>query len=313
MISSRSDSHDPLPSWRSGSVREQILSFVEGVTSEDHPDFVPEDRRIAVFDSDGTLIVEYPVLLQLQFALEHGGAMLRREPDLATTESLQALAAGDIHRFTSFGKKGVYELVMVLLNGIEHEESIAAMSGWLATAKSSRYERPVTACIYQPMLELIALLKSRGFVCFVVTGGGADFVREFAPAAYGIPHHQIIGSSATLSYEVEDGRARLRKESELRSFNDREEKVRNIAHHIGLRPIFVAGNSDGDLAMMRYARAGAGASFRLLVHHDDSEREAAYDRDFPLSPLREALDVAESEGITVVSMRNDWLSIFPDL
>jgi hypothetical protein len=160
------------------------------------------------------------------------------------------------------------------------------------------------------MLELLELLRANAFTSFIVTGGGADFVRRFAYTAYGIPPHQVVGSSVSMEYRFENGQVTLNKMPHLRSFNDRTEKVVNIAHHVGQRPILVGGNSDGDLAMFRYAASGPGRSLRLLVHHDDAQREAAYDREFTFSPLRDALDVAESEQIQMISMREDWSQIF---
>jgi hypothetical protein len=137
-----------------------------------------------------------------------------------------------------------------------------------------------------------------------VSGGGVDLMRAFAEEAYGIPPERVIGSSVKTRFELQEGRGVLVKLAELGSFDDRDVKPQNIALHVGRRPILAVGNSDGDLAMMRYAKSGAGARLALLLHHDDAEREFAYDRDFRLSP-REALDHAEDYGITVVSMKRD--------
>jgi len=183
---------------------------------------------------------------------------------------------------------------------------------WLSWAKHPKLRRPFTRCIYQPQVELLEYLHSNGFRTFIVSGGGVDFIRAFAEEVYGIPRERVVGSSGRLHYELQDGRPVLMKASELGSFDDREAKPANIGLHIGRRPLLVFGNSDGDLAMMRYAKAGDGARLALLLHHDDAEREAAYDRDFRLSPLAEALDKAEQYGITVVSMRRDWKAVFPD-
>ena len=135
-------------------------------------------------------------------------------------------------------------------------------------------------------------------------------MRVFAEEVYGIPPEQVIGSSNKTALEMRDSRPVLMKLAELRSFDDREEKVVNIHMHIGRRPILAFGNSDGDLAMMRYALSGAGARLALLLHHDDAEREFAYDREFRLSPLAEALDHADDYGFTVVSMKQDWKTVF---
>ena len=182
---------------------------------------------------------------------------------------------------------------------------------WFAWARHPKLARPFTRCVYQPQLELLDCLRANGFKTFIVSGGGVDFIRGFAEEAYGIPREQVIGSSAKLRFELQEGRAVLMKAPELDSFDDREAKVANIGLHIGRRPLLAFGNSDGDLAMLQYAKAGSGARLALLLHHDDDEREVAYDRDFRLSPLAEALDRADQYGITVVSMRRDWKTVFP--
>jgi hypothetical protein len=163
---------------------------------------------------------------------------------------------------------------------------------------------------YRPQIELLGYLRDNGFKTFIVSGGGIDLIRAFAEEAYGIPREQVVGSSAKLHFELQGATANLMKLSELNSFDDREVKPANIGLHIGRRPIFAFGNSDGDLAMMRYTLTGKGARLALLIHHDDAEREVAYDRDFKLSPLAEALDKAKDYGITVVSMKRDWNVVF---
>ena len=164
--------------------------------------------------------------------------------------------------------------------------------------------------IYRPQVELLDYLRENGFKTFIVSGGGIDLIRAFAEEAYGIPREQVVGSSVKLRFEMRDSGAELMKLAELNSFDDREVKPANIGLHIGRRPILAFGNSDGDLAMLRYCKTGKGARLSLLIHHDDAEREVAYDREFRLSPLVEALDKADAYGITVVSMKKDWKTVF---
>ena len=165
-------------------------------------------------------------------------------------------------------------------------------------------------CTYQPQVELLDYLRENGFKTYIVSGGGIDFMRAFAEEIYGIPREQVIGSSIKLRFDMQDGRVVLTKIGELDSFDDREAKPQNIGLHIGRRPILAFGNSDGDLAMLRYTKSGPGARLALLLHHDDAEREFAYDRDFKLSPLAEGLDKASEYGITLVSMKSDWKTVF---
>jgi hypothetical protein len=159
-------------------------------------------------------------------------------------------------------------------------------------------------------VELLAYLRENGFKTYIVSAGGVDFMRAFAEEAYGIPREQVIGSSVKLRYDLRDNRVSLVKLPELNSFGDREVKALNIGLHIGRRPLLAFGNSDGDLAMMRYTKSGSGPRLALLLHHDDAAREAAYDREFRLSPLSEALDKAQDYVITVVSMKRDWNVVF---
>jgi hypothetical protein len=164
--------------------------------------------------------------------------------------------------------------------------------------------------VYRPQIELLEYLRASGFKTFIVSGGGIDLIRAFAETSYGIPREQVIGSSARLRFEFHGEQPVLMKLGELNSFDDRGAKPQNIGLHIGRRPILAFGNSDGDLAMLRYTLGGPGARLGLLLHHDDGEREVAYDRDFRLSPLVEALDKAADYGLTLVSMRRDWKSVF---
>ena len=157
---------------------------------------------------------------------------------------------------------------------------------------------------------MLAYLRENGFKTYIVSAGGVDFMRAFADEAYGVPREQVIGSSVKLRYDLKGDRVSLTKLAQLDSFDDREAKALNIGLHIGRRPLLAFGNSDGDLPMMRYVKSGSGPRLALLLHHDDAEREAAYDREFRLSPLSEALDKAEDYGITVVSMKRDWKVVF---
>ena len=180
----------------------------------------------------------------------------------------------------------------------------------MATARHPKFGRLFKECAYRPQVELLAYLRENGFKTYIVSAGGVDFMRAFAEEAYGIAREQVIGSSVKLRYDLRDNRVSLVKLPELNSFGDREVKALNIGLHIGRRPLLAFGNSDGDLAMMRYTKSGSGPRLALLLHHDDAAREAAYDREFRLSPLSEALDRAQDYGVTVVSMKRDWNVVF---
>jgi phosphoserine phosphatase len=301
-----------LTSWNDGSAKQAILDFVARVTREGRRDFVPPEERIATFDNDGTLWCEQPIQVQLFFALDRLDDLAKEDPSIRQRHPFKAFLERDMQAIHALGKKGAFEFAMATHTGVTADEFEDIAQHWFATAKHPKLGRLFRDNVYQPQIELLDFLREHGFRCFIVSGGGIDLIRAFAEEKYGIPRDCVIGSSVKSRFEMRDGRADIVKLAELDSFDDREVKPANIYLHIGRRPILAFGNSDGDLAMLRYARTGTGASLALLLHHDDAEREFAYDRDFKLSPLVEALDKAEEYGITVVSMKKDWGGVFGD-
>jgi phosphoserine phosphatase len=303
---------DPLASWRSGPVKSAIIDFVNRVTRTEGPDFVPASERIAVFDNDGTLWCEQPLQVQVFFAQDRLKSLADRYPELRARQPFKAFLEHDLKTMHELGKRGVFAIAFMAHAGVTETEFAETASAWLASATHPNLGRLFTQCVFQPQLELMGYLRSHGFKTFIVSGGGIDFMRAFAEEIYGVASAQVIGSSVKTRVNINGDRVDLMKLAELGTFDDREVKVENIGLHIGRRPILAFGNSDGDLAMLRYTKAGPGARLALLLHHDDGEREFAYDRAFRLSPLAEALDHAPDYGITVVSMKHDWEKVFAD-
>ena len=301
---------DSLPSWNDGAAKSSILDFVARVTREGGPDFVPPAERIAVFDNDGTLWCEYPLQVQVFFTLAEIKRLTDADPALLGKPAFKAFLEHDLKALTSLPKQEVFEPAFAVHAGMTVEQFHQTATAWLEKARHPKLDRLFTTNIYQPQIELLRYLRENGFKTFIVTGGGIEFVRAVAERLYGIPPEQVVGSSTKAKFELDGGQ--IRKLAELGSFDDRDEKVVNIGLHIGRRPIFAFGNSDGDLAMIRYTLAGAGARMALLVHHDDEQREFAYDRDFRLSPLKDGLDHGADYGIGLVSMKNDWKRVFPE-
>jgi phosphoserine phosphatase len=300
----------PLPSWNDGPVKSAILDLVARVTEAGGAEFVPPGARIATFDNDGTLWCEQPLQIQFFFAFDRVKQLASKDPTLSERQPFKAVLEHDYNTLFGLGKQALFELAFATHAGVTDEEFVRAATEWLATARHPKFDRLYKECAYRPQLELLAYLRENGFKTYIVSAGGVDFMRAFADEAYGIPREQVIGSSVKMRYDLIDNRVSLVKLPELNSFGDREVKALNIALHIGWRPLLAFGNSDGDLPMMRYAKSGSGPRLALLVHHDDAEREAAYDREFRLSPLSEALDRAEDYGINVVSMKQDWRVVF---
>ncbi|CDZ68264.1 Nonspecific acid phosphatase [Neorhizobium galegae bv. orientalis] len=302
-----------LGSWNDGPAKTAILDFVAAVTDESGDHYVRPTERIAVFDNDGTLWCEHPMQAQIFFLIDRVKQLADKDPEIRDREPFKALLEHNHATLHRLGKQALMELAFATHAGMTEEEFDVVADAWLSSARHPSHGRLFTQCTYQPQIELMELLRGKLFRVFIVSGGGIDLIRSFAEEIYGIPHEQVIGSSARLRYELRGDRAVLMKAAELNSFDDREVKPTNIGLHIGRRPILAFGNSDGDLAMLRYTKSGSGLRLALLIHHDDEEREAAYDRDFRLSPLAEALDRSAEYGITVVSMKRDWKTVFDDL
>jgi phosphoserine phosphatase len=300
---------DPLPSWREGPRRRALLDFVAAVTTPGAPGFVPPAERIAVFDNDGTLWVEQPMYTQLIFILDRLRARAGQHPEWARDPVIAAALAGDARGALAEGTAGLLRMVGAAQAGDSPEAFQLLVAEWLATARDARWGRPFTALVYQPMLEVLALLRASGFTSFIVSGGGVEFVRAFAEEIYGIPPHQVIGSSFAIEPGEAEGRIVLRREPRVDFVDDGPGKPVGIAKHIGRRPIAAFGNSDGDWHMLRYTTEGAGRRLGMLIRHDDAQREYAYDRESHVGRLARALDEAPQRGWQVVSMREDWARI----
>jgi phosphoglycolate phosphatase-like HAD superfamily hydrolase len=302
---------DPLPSWNDGPAKAAIVGFVGRVTDEGGADFVPVAERIATFDNDGTLWAEQPIYFQIAFAMDRVKALAAQHPDWQHTEPFEAVIDGDLKTLAALGEKGFLQIMAATHTGMTTDEFSGIVAEWLATARHPRFHRPYTELAYQPMLELLAYLRERGFKTFIVSGGGVEFMRAFTERTYGIPPEQVVGSSGVVKFELgADNKPVLLKEAEIEFVDDGPGKPVGINRFIGRRPIMAFGNSDGDLQMLQWTTAGEGPRFGLIVHHTDAEREWAYDRDSHIGRLDKALDLAPSWSWVVVSMKDDWRTIF---
>ena len=303
---------DPLASWNDGPTKKAIVDFVAKVTTEGSADFVKPAERIATFDNDGTLWCEQPAYFQLLFALDRVKATADKHPEWKDTEPFKSVLAGDMKGLMASGQKGLLEIIMATHAGMTTDEFHQIVRDWMKSARHPKYHRPYDQCVYQPMLELLAYLRGHGFKTFIVSGGGAEFMRPWVEEVYGIPPEQVIGSSGVVKFDMADGKPVLVKESKVEFIDDGPGKPVGINRFIGRRPVMAFGNSDGDLQMLQYTMAGDGARFALLVHHTDAEREFAYDRQSHIGKLDKALDEAAAKRWTVVDMKNDWKSVFPN-
>lgn len=302
---------NPLPSWNEGQPKQAIIEFVNSVTNESSTDFVKPADRIAVFDNDGTLWSEQPYYFQLQFAIDRVKQMAPGHPEWETNPLFQAVLANDIHQVLSFGEKGLLELIMTTHAGMTTEEFEQIVKDWIATAKHPKTGKFYKEMVFQPMIEVLEYLRANGFKTYIVSGGGVDFMRPWTEEVYGIPAEQVIGSSGKVAFEMRNGKPVLVKLPEINFIDDKEGKPVGIHQYIGKQPIAAFGNSDGDLQMLQYTTAGSGKRFALFVHHTDSIREWAYDRESHIGRLNNGLDEAAEKGWTVVDMKNDWKCIYP--
>jgi phosphoglycolate phosphatase-like HAD superfamily hydrolase len=302
---------DALPSWNDTAARKAIVAFVERVTKEGSPDFVAVPERIAVFDNDGTLWVEQPIYVQVFFVIDRVKAVAPQHPEWRTKEPFASLLKGDMEGVAAAGEKGLLEMLAATHTGMTTEEFTKTVSDWIATAKHPKIGRLFTEMVYQPMLELLTYLRANSFKTFIVSGGGIEFMRAWTEKVYGIPPEQVVGSSGQLKFEMRDDGPVLLKLPAVDLVDDKEGKPVGIHRRIGRRPIAAFGNSDGDLQMLQWTMAGSGPRFALIVHHTDAEREWAYDRTSHVGRLDKAWDEAVAKGWTVVSMKDDWKTIFP--
>ncbi|MBX3437488.1 MAG: haloacid dehalogenase-like hydrolase [Planctomycetaceae bacterium] len=307
---------DPLPSWNDTASKKAIIAFVERVTDENAPSFVPPDERIATFDNDGTLWSEQPMYFQMAFVLDRVRVLAPQHPEWKTQEPFAAVLRGDTKGVAEAGEKGWMELLAATHAGMTVGEFRATVTEWIQTARHPKTGRLYTEMVYQPMLELLAYLRANGFKTFIVSGGGIEFMRPWTERVYGVPPEQVVGSSLKSKFELRDGVPVLVKLPTVDLIDDKAGKPVGIESHIGRRPIFAAGNSDGDLQMLQYTTIprddnDTTARFGLIVHHTDAVREWAYDRESLIGRLDVALDEAPQRGWLIVNMKTDWLSIYP--
>jgi len=306
---------DPLPSWREGACKQAILDFVQRVTTEAETDTVPSEERVAVFDNDGTLWCEKPMPIQLDFILRRLVAMAEQDPALRTRQPWQAAYTRDYGWLGEVITKHYHgddsELpvlaagVLQAFAGITVEDFEAQAERFLRTAQHPTLGRGYLACGYVPMVELLGYLEAGGFRNYIASGGGRDFMRPISQELYGVPRQRVIGSSVSLAYQPDEGGGRIVRKPEADVLDDGPQKPVRIWSRVGRRPLLAAGNSNGDIPMLAFAERPGRPSLRLLLLHDDPEREFDY-----TAGAEQALQLAGTNGWTVVSIKDDWTAVF---
>jgi phosphoglycolate phosphatase-like HAD superfamily hydrolase len=299
-----------LESWNEGPSKSAIVDFVGRVTS-DGPDYVAPEARVAVFDNDGTLWCEKPMYVQLDFLLRRFKEQAEADPALQDKQPYKAAYTGDLkwlgdtvtkhYQGDDADFKVLLAAVLTAHHAITVEEHAGRINAFFAEANHPTLDRPYTSCGYAPMVELLRYLEDNGFTCYIVSGGGRDFMRPITASMYGIPPERVVGSSVGLIYKD----ANVYTTSEPEFLDDGPMKPIRLWSRIGRRPIFAAGNSNGDIEMLQFTAASSGPSLQLLVLHDDADREFDY-----VTGAEKALEHARTEDWTVASIRNDWATVF---
>jgi len=307
---------DPLPSWNAGPAKAAIEDFVRTTTTPASHDFVPQAERVATFDQDGTLWVEQPIYSQVMYCFERVPQVVKAHPELAGREPFKTVLSGNRGAIAHLRMPDLLQIAAATLTGMTVDEFNTSVKAWIATARDPRWHRHYTELTYQPMQEVLKYLRANGYKTYIVTGGGQDFVRAYAEQTYGIPPEQIVGSVGGTKFSGKDGEPVLLKEPKLLLNDDHAGKAEGIHMMIGRRPYAAFGNSLGDQEMLQYTQAGPGARLEMLVLHDDAKREYAYGpaqglRDSKVGSFPQLLyDTAHKNGWTVISMKQDWKTIF---
>lgn len=311
-----------LPSWNDGPTKQAILNFIDQATKENSPTFIPVDERIVVFDTEGTLWAEQPLYIQFAFAMDRVKEMSPQHPEWKVTTPFNYMLSGDIKSLLSTDfEKDLTAIIAELHAGMTTDEYETIVKNWLRNARHPQTGRLYTSMYYQPMLELMNYMRSRGFKALAVSPGGNEFSRFFAEATYGLPREQVMGSQNKVQFEMRNGEPVLIKTNEMVLVSHKEGKVQSIFLRTGRQPIAAFGNSDGDQQMLQWASIKPSRAWStgnkaprlaVLIHHDDGRREWAYDKNSKIGTQETVLTEARKRKWVVVSMKNDWKTIYPD-
>ena len=303
---------NPLTTWSEGPSKQSILEFVRQVTTVGGPSYVPPEERVAVFDNDGTLWCEKPMPVQADFLIRRVGEMAEADPSLRSRQPWKAVSEQDYawlgNAITKHYRGDDADLHMLAAGIIEAyagasiEEFEAASEAFVQSAMHPGRGVLYAECTYLPMVELLRFLDQNGFTSYIATGGGRDFMRAVTQQVYGIPPERIIGSSVALEYD--SARHTIVHAKGLDVFDDGPEKAVRIWSRLGRKPILACGNSNGDIEMLEFA-SGAATFLDLLILHDDAQHEYSY-----VAGAERAIDRASREGWTIVSVKNDWRTVF---
>ncbi len=300
-----------LESWKNLTVKKKIIDFVESTCTKGNTNYLPIEERIAVFDNDGTLWPEMPTYFQIEFVFYRIKEMYPDHPEWKRNKLIKAAINQDLESLRKrFGVKGLGQLMSIAQSGITPDEFSAIVNEWL-----DKEHHPETGVLYRdmaykPMIELIDYLHSMSYQVYIVSGAEMDFVRAMSESLFHIPKTHIIAGMQKLTYEEKNGKPVLIKDPEILYVIDGPTKAVAIQQLIGRRPVIAIGNSDGDIQMLKWSKTFKGPNLQMLIHHTDSIREWAYDRNSKVGKLDKGLEIAKSQNWLIVDMKNDWKQIF---
>lgn len=298
---------DPLPSWNAGGPKDRIVSFVEAVTTEGGADFVPVEERLAAFDIDGTLWAERPFYLDALWGGEGVAALAADHPEWADQLPYAPIVEGDYDVLKTIAQVDLMRMLDAGYGDMSEAEWEAAVLAWLQTSVNETLQRPNASNTYLPMMELLDYLQANDFTVYLVTAAEEQFIRAVADDIFGIPPEQVIGNTMARSVATaEDGSVSISRDAAPGFANERETKMLSIYDVTGRKPIFAAGNSDGDYWMLKWATSDDDLGLSVLVLHDDAEREFDYAR---VPTLGGAALEADPEWVGV-SMKDAWSTVF---
>ena len=303
---SQSTTAAELSGWTDGPAKAAIVDFVARVTRQGGPDYVAPEGRVATFDNDGTLWAEKPLYFQFAFVYDRIRAWAPQNPDWADEEPFKTIIDSDAAFPPGIVDADFVKLLVAGQTGITQAQFAEQAGTFLASARHPTLDRLYPELVYEPMVELLGYLRAHEFEVHIVSGGTVEFIRAYADRVYGVPPENVVGSSFGYEFRDNSGTPQILRQPSLTVFNDSATKPTNIQLHIGKRPVLAFGNSNGDIEMLELATGGSGASLALLLHHDDADREFAYD-----TGAEQALSDAAQNGWTVVSMKDDFATVFP--
>ncbi|MFB2564166.1 HAD family hydrolase [Rhizobium sp. IMFF44] len=301
---------EPLASWNDTAAKSRIIDFVKATVTQGGEGYVASEDRIAVFDNDGTLWTEQPYYVQFGFMLDRVKTLAPQHPEWKTKEPFKSILNGDLKGLAKGGEMGIVELATATHAGMTTDQFSKIVTDWFVKATHPKTGKPYTDMTYLPMRELLDYLRANGFKTYIVSGGGVEFMRPVTEHLYGIPPEQVVGSTIATEYAIVGDVPVLKRLPKIDFVDDGRGKPSGINKFIGRKPIFVAGNSDGDYEMMRWVTAAKGPGFAMLIHHTDADREYAYDRQSAFGKLDRALDEADRRNWLVVDMKKDWKKVF---